>query len=101
MVKARGTLLARSVGVQSPTVLLDTHRNGIWCSGGEGPGGRAGLEKEPGTLRLTLEGLGPVWVEIPSEVGLRHRQERWTSYKLITLWVCHLPFLRAQGGHLF
>lgn len=37
--------------------------------GGEGPGGRAGLEKEPRTLRVGLEGLGPVWVEIPSKGG--------------------------------
>lgn len=43
---------------------------GFGAAGGEGPGGRAGSEKEPGTMRVVLEGLGPVWVEIPSEVGL-------------------------------
>lgn len=61
-----GTLLAGLVGVQSN----GTYRSGDFCAaGGEGPGGRAGLEKEPRTLRVGLEGPGPVWVEIASEGG--------------------------------
>ena len=36
---------------------------------GEGPGGKARLEKEPGTWRASREGLGPMWMEIPSARG--------------------------------